>query len=48
VAGVGSLGDKIVEVDLHCIPVVDHLVMVVIQKSQSALVQQTECGNVPW
>jgi hypothetical protein len=35
------------EVGLLCIPMVDHLVMVVTQKSQSLLVQQTECRNVP-
>jgi hypothetical protein len=49
VPGMGSLKDRLVEVDLLCVLMEDHLVMVVMQKSQSPLVQQViECGNVPW
>jgi hypothetical protein len=49
VAGVGFLEDMLVEVDLFCVPMVEYLVMVVRQTSQSPLLQQvTECGNDLW
>jgi hypothetical protein len=48
VAGVGSLEDGLVGVDLLSVQMLDNLVMVVMQKSQSLLVQQAvKCSNVP-
>jgi hypothetical protein len=48
VAGVGFLEDMLEEVDLHCILMVGHLVMVEMQNSKIPLVQPvTEHINVP-
>jgi hypothetical protein len=48
-AGVDTLEDRLMEVDLLCVLMVDHLVMVVRQKSQSPLLQKvTEHDNDLW